>query len=362
MTYSSIPYMQIRGGSSKGIYFNKKDLPADLKLRNEIILSIVGQDSSQIDGLGGGHPLTSKVAIISKSKQEDSDIDFLFLQVVVGENRVDSSPNCGNILAGVASFSIESDLIKPESDLTSINVNMLNSNNICELIVQTPDRKISYEGDAKIDGVEGTSSPIICNYMDVAGSVCGSLFPTGNKKDLIAGINVTCIDNGMPVVLINADELNLSGYESCEDLSDNKNLRKTLEIIRLKVGPLMNLGDVTKKVVPKMTIISPSLNGGNINTRTFIPHNCHTSIGVLGAVSVASACLYDECVTSAIANTPKGLNKKISVEHPSGEFSVELTCEEVNKEMVIKKAGLLRTARLISKGEAFPHREILNKI
>lgn len=360
MSFSSIPHMIIRGGSSKGIYFNKKDLPADSKLRDEIILSIVGRDIRQIDGLGGANPLTSKVAIISKSESDNCDVDFLFIQVVVGENRVDSSPNCGNILAGVGAFAIENGLIKTTADETSIKVNMVNSNNICELIMQTPNGKLTYDGDAKIDGVPGTSAPIICNYMDVAGSVCGSLFPTGNKKDLINGINVTCIDNGMPVVLISANELGKTGYESCEELSNDLKLKEKIEAIRLKVGPLMNLGDVTSRVVPKMTLVSPAKNGGNINTRTFIPHNCHAAIGVLGAVSVASACLYNECITNSICEVEEGLNKKISVEHPSGEFSVELTCENVNNELVIKKAGLLRTARLISKGEAYPHNEIFN--
>lgn len=362
MSFSSIPYMQIRGGSSKGIYFNKIDLPKDTKLRDEIILSIVGGDSRQIDGLGGANPLTSKVGIISKSIKKDCDIDFLFIQVVVGKNTVDSSPNCGNILAGVGTFAIESNMIELTDDETTVRVNMINSNNICELIMQTPNRKLKYDGDAKIDGVPGTSAPIICNYLDVAGSVCGSLFPTGNKKDVIDGINITCIDNGMPVVLIEADELGISGYESCDTLSNNKVLRKKLEDIRLKAGPLMNLGDVSVKVVPKMTIVSSSKSGRDINTRTFIPYNCHSAIGVLGAVSVASACLYDECITNKVSNIKKTPLVSINVEHPSGEFIVELTCEKIDNELIIKKAGLLRTARLISKGEAYPHQNILNKI
>lgn len=359
MDYSSIPYMQIRGGSSKGIYFDKNDLPEDTKLRDEIILSIVGRDSRQIDGLGGAQPLTSKVGIISKSQKENCDIDYLFIQVVVGENRVDSTPNCGNILAGVGAFAIENNMIETKDGETAITVNMLNSDNICELVMQTPNNKLIYDGDAKIDGVLGTSAPIICNYMDVAGSVCGSLFPTGNKKETINGIDVTCIDNGMPVVLIPATQLGISGYESCDELSNNKELREKIEAIRLKVGPMMNLGDVTSRVVPKMSIISPATKGGEINTRTFIPHNCHAAIGVLGAVSVASACLYDECVTNGIYKKQEGLTRKISVEHPSGEFSVELTCEKVEDELVIKKAGLLRTARLLSKGVTYPHKEIL---
>ncbi len=360
MGYESIPYMQIRGGSSKGIYFDKNDLPQDENLRDEIILSIVGRDSRQIDGLGGANPLTSKVAIVSKSEKENCDIDFLFVQVVVGENRVDSSPNCGNILSGVGVFAIENKMVLPTEDMTTIKVNMINSNNICELVMQTPNKKLKFDGDARIDGVPGTSAPIICNYLDVAGSVCGSLFPTGNKKDIVNDIDITCIDNGMPVVLINANQLGITGYESCEELSKNSELRKTLEELRLEVGPMMNLGEVSKKVVPKMTIVSAPKNGGSINTRTFIPHNCHAAIGVLGAVSVASACLYDECVTSDIIKVKNMPIANLTIEHPSGEFTVELTSEKINDELSIKKAGLLRTARLLSKGVAYPHPDDLN--
>jgi len=360
MSYESIPYMQIRGGSSKGIYFDKNDLPQDENLRDEIILSIVGRDSRQIDGLGGANPLTSKVAIVSKSEKENCDIDFLFVQVVVGENRVDSSPNCGNILSGVGVFAIENKMVLPTEDMTTIKVNMINSNNICELVMQTPNKKLKFDGEARIDGVPGTSAPIICNYLDVAGSVCGSLFPTGNKKDIVNDIDITCIDNGMPVVLINANQLGITGYESCEELSKNSELRKTLEELRLEVGPMMNLGEVSKKVVPKMTIVSAPKNGGSINTRTFIPHNCHAAIGVLGAVSVASACLYDECVTSDIIKVKNMPIANLTIEHPSGEFTVELTSEKINDELSIKKAGLLRTARLLSKGVAYPHPDDLN--
>ncbi|NQY24015.1 MAG: 4-oxalomesaconate tautomerase [Campylobacteraceae bacterium] len=357
--YSSIPYMQIRGGSSKGIFFNKKDLPIDEKERNEIILSIVGRDKNQIDGLGGGNPLTSKVAIVSKSTKINCDIDYLFIQVVLGENKVDTSPNCGNILSGVGAFCIEEGLIKAQDKETCIVINMINSNTLCELIIQTPNKKLSFEGSASIDGVEGSSSPIICNYQNIAGSLCGSLFPTGKKIDVINGIEVTCIDNGMPVVLIKATSFGKTAYESCDELEQDLEFKKKLEKLRLEAGKMMNLGDVSSKVIPKMTLLSKAKNKGHINTRTFIPHACHSAIGVLGAVSVASACLFEQCITKDFVNTSKELVQKISVEHPSGEFSVELTCIEKNNELEITKAGLLRTARIISKGICYPHREIL---
>ena len=346
----TIPFMQFRGGSSKGLYFLASDLPSDPAERDQIILSAVGREARQIDGLGGAHPLTSKVAVVSRSTRSDADVDFLFVQVVVGENRVDTTPNCGNILAGVGPFAIEAGLIPVQGDTTTVRVYMLNSENLCELTIQTPNGKVTYEGTAKIDGAPGTSAPVICNYLDVAGSICGALLPTGNTQDLIDGIPVTCIDNGMPVVVINAQDLGKTGYETCAELTNDTEFRAKLEAIRLKVGPLMNLGDVTKKVVPKMTLIAPPQNGGHISTRTFIPHTCHDAIGVLGAVSVATACLLPNSVAEGVALIPEGNPKNLSVEHPSGEFSVELE-QDANGHVI--KAGLLRTARLLSRGEVY---------
>ncbi|HMT92691.1 4-oxalomesaconate tautomerase [uncultured Thiothrix sp.] len=346
----AIPFMQFRGGSSKGLYFLASDLPSEPVERDQILLSAVGREARQIDGLGGAHPLTSKVAVVSRSIRPDADVDFLFVQVVVGENRVDTTPNCGNILAGVGPFALEAGLIPVQGDTTTVRVYMLNSENLCELTIQTPNGQVTYEGNAKIDGAPGTSAPVICNYLDVAGSICGALLPTGNTKDLINGIPVTCIDNGMPVVVINAQDLGKTGYESCAELTNDSEFRAKLEALRLKIGPLMNLGDVTKKVVPKMTLIAPPQNGGHVSTRTFIPHTCHDAIGVLGAVSVATACILPNSVAEGIAVIPEGNPKNLSVEHPSGEFSVELQ-QDANGN--VSKAGLLRTARLLSRGEVY---------
>ncbi len=346
----AIPFMQFRGGSSKGLYFLASDLPSEPVERDQIILSAVGREARQIDGLGGAHPLTSKVAVVSRSIRPDADVDFLFVQVVVGENRVDTTPNCGNILAGVGPFALEAGLIPVQGDTTTVRVYMLNSDNLCELTIQTPNGQVTYEGNAKIDGAPGTSAPVICNYLDVAGSICGALLPTGNTKDLINGIPVTCIDNGMPVVVINAQDLGKTGYESCVELTNDTEFRAKLEALRLKIGLLMNLGDVTKKVVPKMTLIAPPQNCGHVSTRTFIPHTCHDAIGVLGAVSVATACILPNSVAEGIAVIPEGNPKTLSIEHPSGEFSVELA-QDANGQII--KAGLLRTARLLSRGEVY---------
>jgi 4-oxalomesaconate tautomerase len=311
----------------------------------------MGSDSRQIDGVGGAHPLTSKVAIVSRSKESDTDVDYLFAQVVVGEGRVDTTPNCGNMLAAVGPFAIEKKLVPVTGESTTVRVRMLNTGNLCELIVQTPGGRVSYEGDARIDGVPGTSAPIVCNYLDVAGSVCGSLLPTGNLIDVVDGIEVSCVDNGMPVVVLRAADLGITGYESREALDANAELKARLESIRLQIGPKMQLGDVTSKVVPKMSLISRAQGGGHVNTRTFIPHDCHAAIGVLGAVSVATVCIIPGTVAEGIAIVPAGSSKQMSVEHPSGEFSVTLEVGGTAERPEVLKAGLLRTARLIMKGE-----------
>jgi 4-oxalomesaconate tautomerase len=257
------------------------------------------------------------------------------------------------MLAAVGPFAIETGLVRADTPETSIRVRMLNTGNLCELIVQTPDGKVNYQGDATVDGVPGTAAPIVCNYLDVAGSVCGSLLPTGHPIDVVDGIEVTCIDNGMPVVVLRACDFGITGTESPQDLDANEALKQRLESIRLQIGPAMNLGDVKDKVVPKMSLISAPKAGGHVNTRTFIPHDCHAAIGVLGAVSVATACILPGTVAEGIANVPHGARKQMSVEHPAGEFSVTLDVGGSAERPEVLKAGLLRTARMIMRGEVF---------
>jgi 4-oxalomesaconate tautomerase len=290
---------------------------------------------------------------VSSAHEDAADVDYLFAQVVVGEGRVDTTPNCGNMLAAVGPFAIESGIVPAADGETTVRVRMLNTGNLCELVVQTPGGKVEYQGDARIDGVPGTAAPIICNYLDVAGSVCGSLLPTGNRIDVVDGIELTCIDNGMPVVVLRAADLGITGSETREELDANEVLKAKLESIRLQIGPRMNLGDVAQKVVPKMSLISPPTAGGHVSTRTFIPHDCHAAIGVLGAVSVATACIIPGTVADGIASVPPGAHKQMSVEHPSGEFSVTLDVGGTPDAPEVQRAGLLRTARLIMRGDIF---------
>ena len=349
----AIPYMQLRGGSSKGLYFCASDLPADPVLRNKVLIAAMGVDKSQIDGLGGADPLTSKVAIVGLSDSPDADIDYLFAQVVVGGDRVDTTPNCGNILAGVAPFAIEAGLIEPTGDSTTVRINMLNSGSQCELVVRTPNGKVEYQGDACIDGVPGSAAPISCNYLNIAGSACGGLLPTGSRIDIVDGIEISCIDNGMPVVVLRAEDMGINGYESPAELNANEVLKSKLQSIRLQIGPKMNLGDVEGAAVPKMCMISPPLKDGICHTRTFIPYKCHSAIGVLGAVSAATAAIIPGTVAEGIATVPAGASKTLSVEHPSGEFSINLHVDEQADPPQVLKAGLLRTARLLSRGELY---------
>jgi len=353
MSQISIPYMQLRGGSSKGLYFLASDLPQDDLDRNQYLLDIMGRDKRQIDGLGGADALTSKVAIVSLSAQPDCDVDYLFVQIVVGENRVDTTPNCGNILAGIGPFAIESGLVEVTGDETSVRVHMLNSGKHCELVVQTHNDHVNYQGKTEIDGVPGSSAPVTCLYRDLAGSACGSLLPTGNVIDLVDGVEVTCVDNGMPVVMLRAKDMGIVGDETPEELNANKNLCDKLQSLRLKLGPLMNLGGVDGAAVPKMCLISEPRDGGIINTRTFIPYRCHAAIGVLGAVSAATACILPGSVASGMAKIPETDLMDVSVEHASGKLSIHLQVDTKATPPKINGVGLLRTARLLSRGEIF---------
>lgn len=347
MCQTRIPCLQMRGGTSKGAYFLAEDLPADTTLRDQVLLAVMGSpDGRQIDGIGGADSLTSKVAIIRPSEREDADVDYLFAQVVVSEPRVDYGQNCGNILAGVGPFAIERGLVQIRGEETPVRIFMENTGQIAVAHVSTPDGQVRYDGDTRIDGVPGSAAPQVIEFEDVAGSSCGALLPTGNARDTFDGVEVTCIDNGMPVILLRAEDFGISGYEAPDALNDNADLKARLESIRLQAGPLMNLGDVSQRTVPKMCLVAPPRNGGALSTRTFIPHRCHASIGVFGAVSAASACLVDGSIAAGLSQTGEGQVRRLSVEHPTGEFTVELRLQDGQ----LAGCGLVRTARLLFDG------------
>ncbi len=343
--------MWMRGGTSKGGYFLKSDLPADTAARDAFLLGVMGSpDPRQIDGMGGADPLTSKVAVVSKSTREGIDVDYLFLQVFVDQAIVTDAQNCGNILAGIGPFAIERGLVAPTGDETRVAIFMENTGQVAVATVQTPGGTVTYAGEAKIDGVPGAHAPIPLEFRDTAGSSCGALLPSGNAVDIVNGVPVTLIDNGMPCVVMKAADLGITGYEDRDSLDANTELKAKIEAIRLAVGERMNLGDVTDKSVPKMMLVAPPKNGGAVTVRSFIPHRAHATIGVLGAVSVATACLIPGSPAAEVSDIPEGNRKTLSVEHPTGEMSCVLELDDTG---AVKTAALLRTARKLMDGVVF---------
>ena len=343
--------MWMRGGTSKGGFFVAGDLPADTAERDAFLLRVIGSpDPRQIDGMGGADPLTSKVAVVSASAGVGVDVDYLFLQVFVDQAIVSDSQNCGNMLAGVGPFAIERGLVPATGDETRVAIFMVNTGQIAVATVQTPGGVPAYDGEARIDGVPGTAAPIPLEFRDTAGSSCGALLPTGNAADIIDGVACTLIDNGMPCIVFRASDVGATGYESREELDAATELKARIEAIRLKAGPMMNLGDVSEKSVPKMMLVAPPAHGGAVTVRSFIPHRAHATIGVLGAVSVATACLIDGSPAAGVAVVPDGPRKMLSVEHPTGEMSCVLELDAKGK---VASAALLRTARKLMDGMIF---------
>ena len=340
--------MWMRGGTSKGGYFLASDLPADPAERDALLLRIMGSpDSRQIDGMGGADPLTSKVAVVQASDRPGVDVDYLFLQVFVDRPVVTDAQNCGNILAGVGPFAIERGLVNAQTPETPVTIFMENTGQTAVARMQTPEGRIAYDGMARIDGVPGTAAPVPIEFRDTAGSSCGALLPTGRAFDRVEGVDVTMIDNGMPCVVLRAADMGISGTETPEELEADTALRERLETVRLAAGPMMNLGDVSDKSVPKMTMVSPARNGGAISTRTFIPHRCHKTIGVLGAVSVATACLIEGSPAYELAERGSGSERRLSIEHPTGETTVIANLDDSG---AVTGAAILRTARKLMDG------------
>jgi 4-oxalomesaconate tautomerase len=343
--------MWMRGGTSKGAFFVADDLPADTAARDAFLLRVMGSpDPRQIDGMGGADPLTSKVAVVSKSAREGVDVDYLFLQVFVDQAIVTDQQNCGNMLAGVGPFAIERGLVSATAGDTTVAIYMVNTGQVAVASVRTPSGAPAYSGDARIDGVPGTAAPIPLAFRETAGSSCGALLPTGNAVDVINGVACTLIDNGMPCVVFKAADVGATGYEDRETLDAAADLKARIEAIRLTAGPMMNLGDVTEKSVPKMMLVAPPAHGGAVTVRSFIPHRAHATIGVLGAVSVATACLIDGSPAAQVAEVAGGNRKTVSVEHPTGEMSCVL---ELDTDGNVATAALLRTARKLMDGFVF---------
>ncbi|EZP52332.1 4-oxalomesaconate tautomerase [Sphingomonas sp. RIT328] len=346
-----IPAMWMRGGTSKGGFFLADNLPSAIDARDAFLLRAFGSpDPRQIDGMGGADPLTSKVAVVARSNRPGIDVDYLFLQVFVDAAIVTDKQNCGNMLAGVGPFAIERGLVTASDGETRVAIHMVNTGKAATAVVQTPGGAVTYAGTTAIDGVPGTAAPVALSFADIAGSSCGALLPTGRPVDVIKGVETTLIDNGMPCVVLRAADVGITGYEDRDTLDGDTSLKARIEAIRLAAGPLMDLGDVSAQSVPKMMLVAAPRAGGAICVRSFIPHRCHASIGVLGAVSVATACLVAGSPAAALATVGAGATRTLGVEHPSGITPCVI---ETDADGVVTGAGMIRTARKLFDGTLF---------
>ena len=345
--------MIMRGGTSKGAFFVESELPAEPVERDRLLMQVMGTpDPRQIDGIGGAHPLTSKVAIASSADDEDLDVEYLFLQLGVDAPIVTDRQNCGNLLAAIGPFAVERGLISPQDGAVSVRIRMRNTGGKAVAHFMVARGAPVYSGDTAISGVPGTAGEIAIDFLDIAGGTTGALLPTGRAVDEIDGVAATLIDNGMPVVVMSAESLGVTGYETCAELEGNEGLRTRLERIRLEAGELMGLGDVSATTIPKLTLVAPPKTGGAVATRTFIPHRCHDAIGVLGAVSVATACRIPDTPAHA-ASSIDPRSDVVSIEHPTGTFDARVSID-LRDGLTVERAGIVRTARKLMDGVVYP--------
>jgi len=346
-----IPCVIMRGGTSRGPFFLLSDLPADSAQRDEVLLAAMGSPHDyQVDGIGGANPLTSKVAMVSRSKQPGADVDYLFAQVLIDEKLVDSKPNCGNMLVGVGPFAVEAGLVVAKDPETIVRIYNVNTQSLVEAIVQTPNGKVTYSGDAAIDGVPGTAAPVKLNFKSAVGSVTGKLLPTGRPLDVIDGVDVSCVDVAMPMVLMRAEQLGKTGHESASELDADRKLFERMEAIRRKAGVLMGMGDVSKMVVPKIGLLAAPRDGGTIASRYFVPYACHKAHAVTGTVCVASACAIPGTVAAQLVTLPAAPQGVVTIEHPSGMIAIDLDVDFAGGKQEMRRAALIRTARRIFEG------------
>ncbi|NNE79447.1 MAG: 4-oxalomesaconate tautomerase [Silicimonas sp.] len=354
MTQTAIPFLFMRGGTSRGPYLKRAHLPEDLDTLAEVLIAMVGSGHPlNIDGIGGGAAVTTKVAMLSKSDDPWADVDYFFAQVSVEDQLVDFKPTCGNILSGVGPAAIEMGFVLAQSGETPVNIRAVNTGAKVAAVVKTPGAHVSYEGDARIDGVPGTAAPVALQFMETVGGTTGAFLPTGNVKDQINGIDVTCMDVAMPMVIAKAESFGLTGHESAADLDDNAAFFECMESVRLKAGELMGLGDVSKSVVPKFGLLAPAEKGGTIATRYFMPWSTHPTMAVTGAQCLASCVLTPGSVADGMARLSNENPATVTLEHPTGKIDVVVSYDLTGDGVVIKSAGLVRTARKLAAGEVF---------
>ncbi len=354
---TAIPCVMMRGGTSRGPYFLSKDLPSDTATRDRVLLAAMGSPHPlQVDGIGGAETVTSKVAMVSPSPVEGCDVDYLFAQVSIDKPVVDTNPSCGNILSGIGPFAIEAGLVAAEDGKTTVRIHNVNTQSRIEAVVQTPGGIVTYDGDTAIDGVPGTAAPVLLKFLDVVGSKTSGLLPTGRPMEEIDGVSVTCIDVAMPMIIMRAADLGITGYESKAELDENAALFERMESIRRKAGRRMGLGDVSDTVIPKVALLAKPRNGGAITSRYFVPHNTHPSHAVTGGICVSTCAVMEGSVAEGLSEVKKTPIEQIAIEHPSGQLQVELSVDGYGPDLVFGYGGIVRTARRLFEGNILvPH-------
>jgi len=347
----AIPSMMFRGGTSRGLYFRAEDLPADRDAIGRILLSAMGSYSeTQIDGVGGATPLTSKVAIVSPSKEDGVDVDYLFAQVGFLEPIVDFGPTCGNILTGIGPYAIEQGIVRARDGETTVRIRLVNTGALVDAVIQTPGGRVNYEGKAAIDGVPGTAAPVVLNFVEATGSKTGALFPTGRRKEEIDGVEVSLVDATMPAMILRAEDAGVTGYESAAELDANRDFFAFVEGLRLEAGRRMGLGDVAKSVVPKIMVLAPPRHGGVITSRYLVPMKTHTAHAVTGAITLACCIRAEGTVSDGVADKSRIVDDAMEIEHPSGTMGVALKLHDSGNNVEVESAGVIRTTRLLFSG------------
>ncbi|WP_025772239.1 4-oxalomesaconate tautomerase [Thioalkalivibrio sp. HK1] len=359
MSQTPIPFLFLRGGTSRGPYFRRSDLPEDRERLTQVLISALGAGHPlNIDGIGGGASVTTKVAMLSSAKEAGYDIDYFFAQVGVDDRSVDYRPTCGNILSGVGPAAIEMGLVEARDETTTVRIRSVNTGARIESLVRTPEGRVVYEGAARIDGVPGSASPVRLSFMDTVGSLTGTLMPTGNVRETIQGIELTCMDVAMPVVMARARDFDLSGHESGEDLNHRPELLAKMESVRIEAGKRMGLGDASHSVVPKFALLAKARSGGTIAARYFTPWKCHPSMAVTSGQCIAACALTPGTVAEDLVAPIRENPAPIRIEHPMGFFDLLMDYERKDRDIRIRSASLLRTARLLARGEILIPRSI----
>ena len=352
MTQTAIPFLFMRGGTSRGPYMNRADLPEDLDTLAEVLIAMVGAGHPiNIDGIGGGTAVTTKVAMLSRSDDDWADIDYFFAQVAVTERAVDFKPTCGNILSGVGPAALELGLIEATGPETTVNIRAVNTGARVVATVQTSPEGVVYDGSAQIDGVPGSAAPVALQFMDTIGGATGAFLPTGNLVDTFRGIDVTCMDVAMPMVIARAEAFGLTGYETAAELDDNADFFAAMEAVRIEAGEAMGIRDVAQSVTPKFGLLAPARDGGTIATRYFMPWKTHPTMAVTGAQCLASCVLTPGTVAEGMSARSNDRPATVTLEHASGQIDVLVDYDLTADGIDLRSAGLVRTARLLARGE-----------